>query len=241
MTNAGAGNQVPTAKRALFGPAAKERAGQAWKNAVADPITKASHRIKDLNPYQNKYTILARVSHKGELNERHSSRWSGFVFNVTFEDESGDIGATAFEELAQKFHPILEEGKFYYLSHAKVNLIKNKKFNTTSHEFELGFDRNTVVNECMNAPSLRRTPSANLTPMKEISNKAGGDIVNVLGYCTNIGNMFEGVSRSGKRYKKRDIFLIDAEDEEVKVISEHQRCVSLPCVMKISITGNTMG
>ena len=215
-TNGEASDPAPTARRSLFGAAAKERAQQAWKNASVDPTTKASHRVKDLNPYQNKYTILAKVTHKGELNERHTSRWSGFVFNVTLEDASGDIRATAFEEHATKFHPMLDEGKFYFVSHAKVNPIRNKQFNTTSHEFELGLDRNTVIKECTNAPSLR-TPSVNLTPIKDIKDKAGGDMVNVLGYCTNIGNLFEGVSGRGKRYKKRDIFLIDQDDDEVKV------------------------
>ena len=224
-TNTGADNHVPTARRSLFGAAEKERAKNAWKDAIADPITRADYRIKDLNPYRNKYTILARVTHKGALNERHTSRWSGFVFDVTFEDESGDIRAAAFGERAQKFHPLLEEGKFYFLSHAKVNPIKNKKYNTTSHEFELTFDQNTMIKECINAPTLRRTPSANLTPMKEVRNKAGDEIVNILGYCTSVGNLFDGVSRSGKRYKKRDIFLIDAEDEEVKVIFVYIRDV----------------
>ena len=229
MASTSADSHAPTARRSLFGPAAKKKAEEAWMDARADPITKSNYRIKDLNPYRNKYTILARVTQKGELNERHTSRWSGFVFNVTFEDESGDIRATAFEEHAQKFHPMLEEGKFYYVSHAKVNPIKNKQYNTTSHEYELSLNQNTEIDECNRAPSLRRTPSANLTPLKDVRNKSGNDIVNVLGYCKAIGDMFEGVSRSGKRYKKRDIFLIDAEDEEVKVKSEHLIPFLLAC------------
>ena len=84
--------------------------------------------------------------------------------------------------------------EFYYVSHAKVNPIRSKQFNTTSHEFELRLDRNTVIKECtnVNAPSLR-TPSVNFTPIKDIKDKAGGDMVNVLGYCTNISNLFEVV------------------------------------------------
>ena len=241
-TSNGAGNRAPSgARRSLFGEEATRRARDAWKDASADPITKATYRIKDLNPYQNKYTILARVTHKGALVERNTSRWSGFVFDVTLEDESGDIRAAAFGERAEKFHPMLEEGKSYYVSHAKVGVIKNKKYNNTSHEYELTFDQNTVIKECANAPSLRRAASVNLTPMKEVRNKSGDEVVNILGYCKSVGNLFDGVSRSGKRYKKRDIFLVDAEDEEVKVIHQRRCYLLRPCNTNFSISGNALG
>ena len=60
---------APSAKRALFhspGPS-NASAPQAGPN-------KATHVIKDLNPYQNKYTIRARCTNKGDLVERSSSR-----------------------------------------------------------------------------------------------------------------------------------------------------------------------
>ena len=73
------------------------------------------------------------------------------MFNLTLQDETGDIRATAFEDHAKKFHPMFEEGKVYYVSHAQVKNIHNPRFNNTSHQYELNLNQNTVVMECSNA------------------------------------------------------------------------------------------
>lgn len=64
--------------------------------SAAMPLAKTTHRIEDLNPYQNKYTICARVTSIEPIKEISNSRWSGSVFSVVFEDESGDIKASGF-------------------------------------------------------------------------------------------------------------------------------------------------
>lgn len=57
-------------------------------------LYKPSHKIKDLNPYQNKFRIKARVIRKSELKRWSNSRGEGTVFDVILQDSSGDIKAT---------------------------------------------------------------------------------------------------------------------------------------------------
>ena len=47
-----------------------------------------THQIKDLNPYQNKFKIKARVVKKGDLRSWSNSRGQGQVFDLTLKDRS---------------------------------------------------------------------------------------------------------------------------------------------------------
>ncbi len=192
-------SQIATAKRSLFYEAESKQPG------------KPTHRIKDLNPYQNKYTILARCEEKGQLRDCSSSRWQGKVFNVTLRDDSGDIRATGFSEFAEKFYGIFEEGKTFLISHAQVKPIQNRSFNHTSHNYELILNYNTVVHPCSSSTAMMR-PRTSYTFVRvcDIASKAEMEKVDVLGVCTRQADVTEVTARSsGRQVKKRDITLTD--------------------------------
>lgn len=67
--------------------------------------------IEQISPYQNNWTIKARVSFKGELKKWQNNRGEGHILNVNLLDSSGEIRATAFNDNAIKFNEILQEGK----------------------------------------------------------------------------------------------------------------------------------
>ena len=94
--------------------------------------SKTTHCIKDLNPYQNKYTIQARVIKKSTIKSWNNSRGEGTVFDFTLKDASGDIKVTAFKELATKFFDVVEEGKVYYLSNAQIKPVRSPQYNFVS-------------------------------------------------------------------------------------------------------------
>jgi len=56
----------------------------------------------------------------------------------------GEIRATGFNETVDKLDPILEEGKVYRISKARVNIAK-KQFTNLNNEYEIMFDKNTEV------------------------------------------------------------------------------------------------
>ena len=68
--------------------------------------------IKGLNPYQNRWTIKARVTTKSERRTYTNSRGPGALFNVDLLDATGgEIRCTFFNQACEKFMPIIEEGK----------------------------------------------------------------------------------------------------------------------------------
>ena len=116
------------------------------------PLPKPSGRagsiypIEGLSPYQNNWTIKARVTQKSDIKTWSNARGEGKLFNVTLMDDSGEIRATAFNLVVDHLYPKLEEGKVYYVSKARVNLAK-KKFSNVNNDYELSFERNTEVEE----------------------------------------------------------------------------------------------
>ena len=67
--------------------------------------------IKALNQFSNDWIIKARVVKKGDLRTWKNVRGEGQLFNIELIDrQSTLIQATAFNETAEKFHAMLEEG-----------------------------------------------------------------------------------------------------------------------------------
>lgn len=102
--------------------------------------------IEGLSPYQNNWTIKARVTQKSDIKTWSNQRGEGRLFNVTFMDESGEIRGTGFNQAVDDLYHKLEENKVYFVSKARVNLAK-KKFSNLANDYELSFEKNTEIEE----------------------------------------------------------------------------------------------
>ncbi|KAK6454686.1 DNA replication factor A [Scheffersomyces xylosifermentans] len=164
--------------------------------------------IETLSPYQNNWTIKARVSYKGDLRHWSNAKGEGNLFSVNLLDESDEIKASAFNETAESAHKILEEGKVYYITKAKVQS-SNKKFNHLSHPYELVFDRDTQINECFdtsNVPKLH----FNFVKLNQIQNLEPNAIVDVIGALKTVNEAFKITAKStGKEFNRRNITIVD--------------------------------
>lgn len=107
--------------------------------------------IEALSPYQNNWTIKARVTSKSEVIHWSNQRGEGKLFNVTLMDESGEIRATGFNDAVEMLYDKFQDGKVYYITKARVNLAK-KKFSNVSNDYELSFERHTEVEEVPYTP-----------------------------------------------------------------------------------------
>ncbi|SJL00911.1 related to Replication factor A protein 1 [Armillaria ostoyae] len=174
------------------------------------------HPIEGLSPYQNTWTIKARCTHKSDMKTWSNQRGEGKLFNVTLMDETGEIRGTAFNSVADDLYSKFEEGKVYYVSKARVNLAK-KMFSNLANDYELAFERNTVIEECLETTGLPMVKYnfVRLAGLEEIAKDATCDVIAIVKEC---GNVSEIVSKATSRTtKKRELTLVDQSNYSVRL------------------------
>ena len=168
---------------------------------------KTVFEIEQLSPYKNNCKIKARVSYKGDIKTWHNQRGEGKLLNVNFLDTSGEIRATAFNDMADKFNEILQEDKVYYVSKARLQPAK-PQFTNLSHPYELSLDKETIIEECYDESSVPKT-HFNFIKLNTIENQEANSSVDVLGVIQTINPQFELTSKAGKKFDRRDITIVD--------------------------------
>ncbi|KAK0196644.1 hypothetical protein F5146DRAFT_970742 [Armillaria mellea] len=174
------------------------------------------HPIEGLSPYQNTWTIKARCTHKSDMKTWSNARGEGKLFNVTLMDETGEIRGTAFNTVADDLYSKFEEGKVYYVSKARVNLAK-KMFSNLANDYELAFERNTVIEECLETTGLPMVKYnfVRLAGLEEIAKDATCDVIAIV---KERGNVSEIISKATSRTtKKRELTLVDQSNYSVRL------------------------
>lgn len=101
--------------------------------------------IEVISPYSHKWTIKARCTSKSNIKTWHHSNSQGKLFSVNLLDDSGEIRATGFNDQCDMLYDLFQEGSVYYISSpCRVQLAK-KQFSNLSNDYELTFERDTVV------------------------------------------------------------------------------------------------
>lgn len=172
--------------------------------------------IEGLSPYANKWTIKARVTNKSEIRTWHKANSEGKLFSVNLLDESGEIKATAFNDQCDMLYDVLQEGSVYYISTCRVQMAK-KQFSNLSNDYELTFERDTVVEkaeDAANVPQVRY----NFTNVGDLQTIEKDSTIDIIGVVKEIGEISQIVSKSTQKpYDKRDLTLVDESGYSVKM------------------------
>ncbi|XP_025413456.1 replication protein A 70 kDa DNA-binding subunit isoform X1 [Sipha flava] len=168
------------------------------------------HPINSLSPYQNKWTIRARVVYKAPVRTWNNQRGEGKLFSMDLVDESGEIRATAFNSECEKFFDMIEVNKVYFITRGAIKTA-NKKFSNLNNDYELTLSGETQVFPCHDfdesqMPALK----FNFIQLSEVKNVEVDGIVDVIGVCQTAGDVVNLVSKTTrKELKKRDVTIVD--------------------------------
>uniref|UniRef100_A0A8D8Y0C4 Replication protein A subunit n=1 Tax=Cacopsylla melanoneura TaxID=428564 RepID=A0A8D8Y0C4_9HEMI len=175
-----------------------------------------THPIVSLSPYQNKWTIKARVTNKTPIREWNNARGSGKLFSIDLLDDSGEIRATMFNAECDRFHDMIEKDKVYYISNCTLKPA-NKKFSSINNDYEMSFTHSTTMIPC-NEDEVGDMPSVKYTfvPLKSITEISPDENIDVLGVCIDAAELSSVTGKTNqKTYTKRDITLVDQSQASV--------------------------
>jgi len=173
--------------------------------------------IKLLNPYNNKWTIKARVTSKsGVKSWDKGPNNQGKLFSVDLVDSEGtEIRATFFREAVDLFLPRLEVGNVYTFSEGKVK-VANRQFSAIQNEYELNFGKEAQVQAVQDSGDIVRV-QLQPVPIATIGSIEPKTNIDVCGIAIEIGEVSAFTSKAGKDLRKLEFELLDKSNTSVKV------------------------
>lgn len=168
------------------------------------------HPINSLSPYQNKWTIRARVIYKAPIRTWSNQRGEGKLFSMDLVDESGEIRATGFNSECDKYFEMIEVNKVYFITRGQIKTA-NKKFTTLNNDYELTLSGETQILPCHDfddtqMPALK----FNFTQLSKVKDTDIDCLVDVIGVCQTASDLVNLVSKTTKKdLKKRDVTIVD--------------------------------
>jgi len=175
--------------------------------------------IVSLTPYQNKWTIKARVTNKSDIRRWSNARGEGHLFSMDLVDESGEIRATAFKEQCDKFYDMIEIGKVFYITQGTLKPA-NKQYTTLNNDYELTFKDNTEVVPCIDEEETSKIPTIqfDFCQISQLNASLNGTNVDIIAVVKSAGDCATIVSsKTQKELKKRDLVLVDKSLTEVNL------------------------
>ncbi|KAG0684537.1 Replication factor A protein 1 [Pichia californica] len=180
------------------------------------PQFKGMTTIDQLSPYQSVWSIKARVSYKGDMRTWTNSRGNGKLFSVHLMDETGEIKATAFNQVAEKFFDIFQENSVYYISKCSLQQAK-KQFSNLSNDYEINLDKDSLILPCIDDSDIPKL-NFDFINLKNIQNLENNSIIDVIGIIKEIGELKQINSKAtGKPYDRRDITIVDQSQIAVNI------------------------
>jgi len=176
------------------------------------------HPINSLSPYQNKWTIRARVVNKAPVRTWNNQRGEGKLFSMDLLDESGEIRATAFNSECDKFFDMIEVNKVYFITRGAIKTA-NKKFSNLNNDYELTLSSETQIFPChefddSQLPALK----FNFVQLSQVKDIDVDGIVDVIGVCHTVGELTMLMSKTTrKELKKRDVTIVDQSQSSVTI------------------------
>lgn len=166
--------------------------------------------IDSLSPFQNKWVIKARVTNKSNIKIWENNSGKGKLFNMDLLDVSGEIRATIFQDLVDKYYNTIQVGKVYLFINGKLKEA-DKRYSTLQNYYEIISTNETIIGESIERDGESiPTIQYNFVPISSILQLDQDSIIDIVGVCLESSEVQNfTVAATGKEGKKRNIVLAD--------------------------------
>lgn len=173
--------------------------------------------ISQLNPYQGRFAIKARVTAKGEIRRYHNAKGDGKVFSFDLLDsDGGEIRVTCFNALVDRFYEAVEVGKVYVVSRGNLKPAK-KDYNHLNSEWEIFLENQSTVELCPDEDCSIPAQRFSFTMIDRIEDSENNAILDVIGVVTSVNPTTTIQRKNGMETQKRAITLKDMSGRSVEV------------------------
>jgi len=213
--NAPAAPRTPVQNKNTFGGGA----GGGQQNLPLTPggTPQRVHDITSLTPYQNRWTIKARVTNKSSIRTWSNSRGEGKLFSMNFVDKSGEIRATAFKEQVDKYYDMVEVNKVYYVTKGTLKTA-NKQYSSVDNDYEMTFNHDTMMTPCTEEDDSLPSLAFNFVPINQLESQQANAVIDIIGVVKQVNDCTTIIGKqSQKEVKKRDITLVDESKVQVRL------------------------
>jgi len=172
--------------------------------------------ISSLTPYQNKWTICARITSRGPLRTYSNARGEGKVFSFDLLDESGEIRVTGFNAEADKYYDFVEPNKVIFLSTAQIKTA-NKQWSKLKNDYEMTLNGQSQIMECKDEGVIP-TMQFEFVALSQLSTAVKNQSYDCVGVCHKVSDISSVTKRTtGEELKKREISIIDTSNTSINI------------------------
>lgn len=164
--------------------------------------------ISSLTPYQNKWTIRVRVTNKSDIRHWSNQKGEGKLFSMDLVDESGEMRATGFNDIVDRYYHMLEKGKAYFITKGTIKTA-NKKYSSLRNDYELTLNNDSIVEPCIDDNELPDI-NYNFRKIKDIEQVNKDGFVDIIGVVKSAAEVSQITTKTtNKQVSKRDIVIVD--------------------------------
>ena len=175
--------------------------------------------IRALNPYSNRWTIKARVTHKSEKKSWKNAKGEGTLFSIDLIDQDKtEIRGTFFKQACEEFFPKIAQGSVYYFSGGKLKPVQNRQFTNIVNDYEITFDQTSIISPASDDSDIA-ADSYNFVKISQIAQLEPNTTVDIIGLVKDAGNVGTIVSakQGNKEIFKRDLTVVDDSSTEIRL------------------------
>ncbi|KAK9101489.1 hypothetical protein Scep_024919 [Stephania cephalantha] len=173
--------------------------------------------IAALNPYQGRWAIRARVTAKGDIRRYNNARGDGKVFSFDLLDsDGGEIRATCFNAVVDRFYDSVEVGKVYMISKGTLKPAQ-KNFNHLNNAWEIFLETGSTVELCSDDQNSIPEQKFYFKPIGEIESAENNSILDVIGVVTSVNPSIPILRKNGMETQRRLLNIKDQSGRSVEV------------------------